>query len=81
MQNIYSASAARANLFKLIDEVSLSHQPVHITGKRHNAVLISEEDWRSIEETMYIMSVPGLKESIQEENATPIDQCIRKLDW
>jgi len=81
MSHIYSASAARANLYKLIDDVSLSHQPLLITGKRHNAVLISEEDWRSIEETLYIMSVPGLKESLMEQRNIPIEQCVRKLDW
>jgi prevent-host-death family protein len=81
MASIYSASIARANLYKLIDEVSTSHQPVHITGKRHNAVLISQEDWRSIEETLFILSVPGLKESLIEEWKTPTDQCTRKLDW
>jgi len=56
MSSIYSASAARANLYKLIDEVSVSHQPVHITGRRHNAVLISEEEWNSIEETLFVLS-------------------------
>lgn len=81
MSSIYSASTARANLYKLIDEVSVSHQPIHITGKRHNAVLISEEDWNSIEETLFVLSVPGLKESLLEEWKTPMDQCVRKLDW
>ncbi len=81
MSHIYSASAARANLYKLIDDVSLSHQPLLITGKRHNAVLVSEEDWRSIEETLYIMSVPGLKESLMEQRNIRIEQCVRKLDW
>ena len=81
MSSIYSVSTARANLYKLIDEVSVSHQPIHITGKRHNAVLISEEDWNSIEETLFVLSVPGLKESLIEEWKTPMDQCDRKLDW
>jgi PHD/YefM family antitoxin component YafN of YafNO toxin-antitoxin module len=53
MSTIYLASSARANLYKLIDEFSISHQPVHITGKRHNAVLVSEEDWKSIEKTLF----------------------------
>lgn len=81
MSTIYSASSARANLYKLIDEISISHQPVHITGKRHNAVLVSEEDWRSIEETLCLMSVPGLRESLLEEWQTPADQCEKDLGW
>jgi PHD/YefM family antitoxin component YafN of YafNO toxin-antitoxin module len=81
MSPIYSASSARANLYKPIDEIFISHQPVHITDKRHNAVLVSEEDWRSIQETLCLMSVPGPRESLLETRKTPADKCERNLDW
>ena len=61
-----TASEARASLYRLIDEASVSHQPVVITGKRHNAVLVSADDWAAIQETMYLLSVPGMRESIRE---------------
>ena len=71
-----SATEARANLYRLIDETASSHQPVMITGKRHNAVLISEEDWNAIQETLYLMSIPGMKESILEAAKEPMEECI-----
>jgi len=76
-----SASEARANLYRLIDETSQSHEPVLITGKRANAVLLSEQDWRSIQETLYLLSIPGMRESIREGMDTPTDDCTRDLDW
>lgn len=76
-----TASEARKNLFKLMDETADSHAPVQITGKRHNSVLVSEEDWRSIEETLYLTAIPGMTESIKEGIKTPIAKCARKLPW
>ena len=76
-----TASDARANLYRLIDEAATSHEPVHITGKRHNAVLLSESDWKAVQETLYLLGVPGMRESIREGLATPIDECDRDLDW
>lgn len=76
-----SASQARANLYKLIDETAESHEPVLITGKRNNAVLISEDDWNAIKETIYLNSVPGMPESIVEGMNTSIEECSEKLDW
>lgn len=78
---ILSATEARSNLYRLIDEASSSHEPIIITGKRGNAVLLSEEDWKSIQETMYLLTVPGMRESIKEGLATPIDDCKEELDW
>jgi prevent-host-death family protein len=72
---------ARARLYALIDEVATSHEPVLITGKRNNAVLISEEDWRSIEETLYLLSIPGMRESIIEGLRTPVDDCSDEVAW
>ena len=74
-----TASEARANLYRLIDEASENHQPVVITGKRHNAVLVSADDWASIQETMYLLSVPGMRESIREGLSTPIEECGKEL--
>ena len=76
-----SATEARANLYRLIDETSLSHDPIVITGKRGNAVLISEDDWRSIQETLYLLSIPGMRESLLEGLKTPIEECSEALDW
>lgn len=79
--NTLSVSDARANLYRLIDEAARSHEPVHITGKRNNAVLLSEEDWRSVQETLYLLSVPGMRESIREGMKEPIESCSPELDW
>ncbi|ACL03470.1 prevent-host-death family protein [Desulfatibacillum aliphaticivorans] len=76
-----SATEARANLYRLIDETTESHDPILITGKRGNAVLISEDDWRSIQETLYLLSIPGMRESILEGMNTPIEECSEELDW
>ena len=65
-----SATEARKRLYALIDEVGQSHEPVQITGKRSNAVLLSEDDWRAIQETLHLVSIPGLRESILEGMAT-----------
>ncbi len=82
-EKILSASEARTRLYRLLDETAESHIPIVITGKRSNAVLISEEDWRAIEETLYIQSVPGVRESILEGLNTPVEECIEEkdLDW
>ena len=76
-----TASEARASLYRLIDETTLNHQPVLITGKRHNAVLVSADDWAAIQDTMYLLSVPGMRESIREGLSTPVDECAKELDW
>lgn len=76
-----TASEARASLYRLIDEATLNHQPVLITGKRHNAVLVSADDWAAIQETIYLLSVPGMRESIREGLATSPDECSKELAW
>ena len=76
-----TASEARANLYRLIDQAAESHQPIHIAGKRTNAVLLSAEDWQAIQETLYLLSVPGMRESIKEGMAEPLGKSARKLDW
>lgn len=76
-----TASEARANLYRLIDEAAASHQPLLISGKRNNAVLLSEEDWTAIQETLFLLSVPGMRESIREGMETPVEECDEALDW
>ena len=76
-----SATEARKQLYKLLDEVSQSHEPIQITGKRGSAVLVSEDDWRAMQETLYLVSLPGMRESILEGIATPVDELEGELDW
>ena len=76
-----SASEARAKLYKLLDEAASSHEPIQITGKRNNAVLISEDDWRAIQETLHLLSIPGMRESIRKGLKTPVEKCIKDLKW
>ena len=76
-----TATEARAKLYALLDRAASSHEPIQITGKRGNAVLISAEDWRSIQETLYLLSVPGMRKSIQQGLKTPLKKCSPKLNW
>ena len=76
-----TASQARTNLYRLIDETNNSHQPVLITGKRANAVLISLDDWSSIQETLFLLSVSGLRESILDGMNTSISELSSELNW
>ncbi|MEB3883818.1 type II toxin-antitoxin system Phd/YefM family antitoxin [Lyngbya sp. CCY1209] len=79
--NKYTAENAKDNLETLIDTTSDSHQPILITGKQNNAILISEADWQSIQETLHLLSIPGMKDSIVEGLQTPIEECEEDLDW
>ena len=76
-----SASQARATLYKLIDDAAESHAPVTITGKRNSAVLISADDWAAIQETLHLLSIPGMRESIREGMAAPLEDCDTDLKW
>lgn len=76
-----TASEARANLYRLIDQAAEWHEAILISGKRSSAVLVSEEDWKAIQETLHLLSVPGMRESIKEGMAEPLDTSTRKLDW
>ena len=78
---ILNATEARSKLYSLIDEAAESHQPIVIKGKRGNAVLVSEEDWNAISETVNLLSIPGIRESIQEGMKTPPSECSEDLDW
>lgn len=78
---ILTASEARANLYRLIDQTAEAHEPIVIAGKRSSAVLVSADDWRAIQETMHLLSVPGMRESIREAMAEPLEGSAKELDW
>ena len=79
--NTITATEARKNLSRLIGEVSKSHDPVQITGRRGNAVLVGENDWRAVQETLHLCSTPGVRESILEGMNAPVGECRNGLDW
>ncbi len=79
--NTISVTQARKNLYSLIDEANDSHQPIQITGKRSNAVLLSESDWRAIQETLHLQAIPGMVDSIKKASKGGIDQASAELDW
>ena len=74
-------SKARMNLYKLLAQVASSHEPVQITGKHGNGVLIAEDDWNSMQETLYLMSLPGMRKSIRQGLKTPVKKCVKELPW
>jgi PHD/YefM family antitoxin component YafN of YafNO toxin-antitoxin module len=76
-----TVSGARGRLYRLLDEVAASREPVLIAGKRANAVLVAEEDWRAIQETLYLLSIPGMRKSIREGMGTPVSECATELKW
>ena len=75
-----NVTTARKNLYRLIEDLINSHEPLQITSKNGSAVLIAEEDWKSIQETLYLLSIPGMRESIKEGLATPIEECSEKVE-
>jgi antitoxin YefM len=81
MTNPVTASEARANLYRLIDETNESHRPVVIAGKRSSVVLVAAEDWDAIQETLYLLSIPGMRESIRKGMAEPLERSARALKW
>ncbi len=76
-----SASEARANLYRLMDETAKSHEPIIISGKRSSAVLLSAEDWSAIQETLFLLAVPGMRESIKAGMDEPIAKSAKALKW
>ncbi len=79
--NSITATEARKQLYSLLDDVAESHHPIQITGKRSSAVLISEDDWRAIQETLYLQSIPGMKVSIKKGLKTSVDKCATEPGW
>ena len=76
-----TASEARANLYRLIDQAAESHQPIHIAGKHSSAVLVSAEDWQAVQETLYLLAVPGMRESIKKGIAEPLAKSAKEPGW
>ncbi len=76
-----SITDARAKLYKLLDQARETSEPILITGKRGNAVLVSEDDWRAIQETLHLLSIPGMRESIRDGLAEPVDECAEEPGW
>jgi len=72
---------ARAQLYQLVDDTASNHEPIYITGKRSNAVLVAEEDWRSIQESLYLLSIPGMRESIRKGMKEPLSKSTKTLVW
>ena len=78
---VLTASEARANLYRLIDQAADSHEPILTAGKRSSAVLVAEEDWTAIQETLHLLSVPGLRKSIREAMSEPLEASAKELPW
>ena len=76
-----TATRARANLYRLMEEAAVTSEPVQITGKRTSAVLVAEDDWRAIQETLHLLSIPGMRESIREGMEAELDDCVEELGW
>lgn len=79
--NAISATQARAKLYRLIDQVNEDSVPVTITGQRGNAVLIGEDDWLALQETVYLESIPGMTKSIQDAIAEGTEGGTTELAW
>jgi len=76
-----TATEARKRLYALLDTIAESHEPIQIAGKRHSAVLVSEADWRAIQETLYLASIPGMRASIRRGLKTPVEKCHKEPGW
>jgi antitoxin YefM len=76
-----SVTTSRANLYQLIDETLRSHEPVVIKSKRRNAVLLSESDWSALVETLHLVSLPGMRQSIQDGMNEQLAECSPELEW
>ncbi len=76
-----TATEARKKLYALLDDVAESHEPIQIAGKRNSAVLVSEEDWRAVQETLYLIGIPGMRDSIRKGLKTPVEKCDKELHW
>jgi antitoxin YefM len=81
MMTSMTATEARKRLYALLDDVAESHEPIQIVGKRHSAVLVAEEDWRSIQETLHLLAIPGMRDSVVKGLETPVEQCKEPLEW
>jgi antitoxin YefM len=76
-----TASKARSLLYKLLDQAAMLHEPIQINGKRNNGILVSEEDWRAIQETLHLLSIPGMRASVRKGLKAPVEDCDPELKW
>jgi len=76
-----TATEARRDLYNLLDDISASHEPIQIRGKRNSAILIPESDWKAVQETLFLTSIPKMRESIKMGLATPVEECDTELNW
>jgi len=81
MTKVMTVSQARTNIYKIMDETAQTHQPIMITGKRNNVIMLSEEDWNAIEETLYLNSIPGMASSIKEAMDAPNSEFSEDIEW
>ncbi len=81
MTKVMTVSQARTNIYKIMDETAETHQPIMITGKRNNVVMLSEEDWNAIEETLFLNSIPGMASSIKEAMEAPNSEFSEDIEW
>jgi len=78
---IVNVTNARKNLYKIVEQLNKTCEPVFITSKKGNAVVISEDDWEAVQETLYLTQIPGMKESILQGKSEKLENCSETLDW
>lgn len=76
-----TVTEARKKLYNLVDQTAQSHEPIHIASKRGGAVLVSEDDWSSIQESLYLISIPRMRDSIIKGMKTPVNKLSKELKW
>ncbi len=76
-----TATQARKEIYRLMESLEQEHEIIQITGKSGNAFLISEADWNAIQETLYLLSIPGMRSSIKKGMKIPIEKCSKEIDW
>lgn len=74
-------SEARKHFYQLMDDVNTTHEPVFISGRKSEAVMIALSDWEAIQETLYLNSIPGMKASILKGMNTSPEDCLPSVDW
>lgn len=81
MTKTMSVSQVRADIYNVMDETAKTHEPVLITGKRNNVVMLCEEDWKAIEETLYLNTVPNMASSIQDSMNAEDSEFSEDIEW
>ncbi|UTJ07418.1 type II toxin-antitoxin system Phd/YefM family antitoxin [Arcobacter roscoffensis] len=81
MTRVMSVSQVRADIYNVMDETAQTHEPILITGKRNNVVMLSQEDWNAIEETLYLNSIPNMASSIQKSMSADDSEFSEDIEW